>query len=111
MGKLMVKAATTDVTIIWGHETIGWMMTMTAYNGPGNILHAASIMFHEIWISLDGMNRSHGLTDPSQYRTSTLPYRETISKVNRAIGRKKQENHIMRVQLPNRNLYLSTWRS
>lgn len=31
MGNLLVKAATRDVTIIGGHETIGWMMIMMAY--------------------------------------------------------------------------------
>lgn len=31
VGNLLVKAATRDVTIIGGHETIGWMMIMMAY--------------------------------------------------------------------------------
>lgn len=49
MGNLFVKAATTDVTIIWGDtKTIGWMMIMTAYNIVVGIFHLAWIMFHEI---------------------------------------------------------------
>ena len=47
MSNLFVKAATTDVTIIWGTRH-NWMNDDHDGIYGRNIL-AASIMFHEIW--------------------------------------------------------------